>query len=172
MHVRPSKARPDPRRNLVGFSVGSVRYAISVENVKQIINPLPVTPLPHMPPSIAGVAEHRGVVLPVVDLRVHYGVPSADTKKTKWILIEIAGRVVGLIVDGVAGVFGAGTEAMRPAPLLGQGDARRGLSGVVSYEGAMVFVVDQALVEELAHTAIAGGLPKAADGRAPAGRGK
>lgn len=172
MFARPSKPRPDPRRNLVGFTVGGVRYAISVERVLQIINPLSVTPLPHMPPAITGVAEHRGVVVPVIDLRVHYGVPCETTRKTKWILIDAAGRVVGLVVDSAVGVFGAGIEAMRPAPMLGSGDARRGLSGVVSHEGTMVFVIDQTLVEELASTAIAAGLPEGADVQARAGRSK
>ena len=90
---------PDPRRNLVGFAIGEVRYAVGVELVRQVINPMPTTPLPHMPGAIVGVAEHRGVVIPIVDLRLQFGFKPEVTRRTKWILLDLQGDVVGIVVD-------------------------------------------------------------------------
>jgi len=161
MKYRSPHSRPDPRKNLVGFTVGEVRYAIGVEVVRQVVNPMATTPLPHMPPAIVGVAEHRGLVIPVVDLRLHFGMPADLTRRTKWILIDLGGDVVGLVVDGVTGVFGAMAEEVRPAPVLGGSDVRRGLTGVASQEGQMVFLLDGAALREVARPAMTASLPAA-----------
>ena len=161
MKYRSPHSRPDPRKNLVGFTVGEVRYAIGVEVVRQVVNPMSTTSLPHMPKAIVGVAEHRGLVIPVVDLRLHFGMPAELTRRTKWILIDLAGDVVGLVVDAVTGVFGAMAEEVRPAPVFGASDARRGLTGVASQEGQMVFLLDGTALREVARPAMAAGLPEA-----------
>ena len=117
-----SRHRPDPDKSLVGFLVGSVHYAVPISSVREIVNPLPVTTLPHAPSAVVGVADHRGEVVPVVDLRVRFGLPAApDSRRSKWILVDIAGRTVGLSVDGVTEVFGTGGAELRPAPALGTG---------------------------------------------------
>ena len=50
--------------------MGDVRYAVEIHRVREIVNPLPIVTLPHAPAEVVGVADHRGDVLPVVDLRV------------------------------------------------------------------------------------------------------
>jgi purine-binding chemotaxis protein CheW len=62
-----SKQRPDPRKSLVGFVVGDVAYAVPIAAVQEIVAPLPLTELPHSPDVVAGVADHRGQVMPIVD---------------------------------------------------------------------------------------------------------
>src|ERR1700743_1541349 len=91
---------PDPQRGLVGFSVGNVHYAVPISHVREIVVPLGLTVLPHMPDHLAGVADPRGAVVPVVDLRTRFGLPKLQvpSKKPKWILIDVAGRIVGLAV--------------------------------------------------------------------------
>lgn len=156
-----TRTQPDPRRNLVGFTVGDVRYAVGVELVRQVVNPTSTTPLPHMPGSIVGVAEHRGVVIPVVDLRLHFGLPAEETRRTKWILLELRGDVVGIVVDSVTGVFGAMADEVRPAPSLGAGDGKRGLTGVASQDGHLVFLLDAGTLRDLARPAMNAALPEA-----------
>src|SRR5580704_1868381 len=109
------KHRPDAHKNLVGFVVGDVHYAIDINRVREIVNPLPVTALPHMPPDVAGVADHRGDVVPVIDLRVRFNLEhKEDQRSTKWILIALGTYVVGLVVDAVTEVFGARADEIRP----------------------------------------------------------
>lgn len=142
--------RPDPQKSLVGFVVGDVAYAVPISCVKEIVNPLPLTLLPHAPRTIAGVADHRGEVVPVVDLRKRFGLPvPADAGRSKWILVEVAGRTVGLAVDGVTEVFGTGGSGLRPPPSLGDGDDVRGIVGVTNHEGRLTFVLDVERFESL-----------------------
>jgi len=141
--------RTNPDKSLVGFVVGDVRYAISVEYVLQVVNPMPLTSLPSMPPAIVGVSEHRGLVIPVIDMKIQFGMPSSDSPRAKWILLMISHQVVGLVVDAVTGVFGARSEEIRPAPNLISQPGQRGLSGVVSKEGHLVFLLDGVALHQL-----------------------
>src|SRR5215203_1505518 len=85
--------RPDPQRSLVGFIVGDIVYAVPIASVREIVNPVPLAELPHAPKAVAGVADHRGEIVPIIDLRVRFGLPPySDTRRGKWILIEVEGR--------------------------------------------------------------------------------
>ena len=138
-----TRNRGDRSKNLVGFVVGEVRYAVDILRVKEIINPLPVVALPHAPPAVVGVADHRGAVVPVVDLRRRFALDSSDpTRRTKWVIVEVERRPIGLVVDAVTEVFGAGPSDQRDVPALGVGDTARGISAVYKHEGELVFVLD------------------------------
>jgi purine-binding chemotaxis protein CheW len=156
----PQRPLPDPQRSLVGFTVGDVQYAVSISNVREIVIPLGLTVLPHMPAGLAGVADHRGGVVPIVDLRVRFGLPRLDTltKKTKWILVDCGKRTVGLAVDEVAGVFRVMASDVRPAPELGGGEQVRGIEGVANRGHGLVFILDvtrfEALTEPLARAGL------------------
>ena len=69
--------RHDPSKNLVGFLVGDVMYAVRIEAVREIVNPLEVVALPRAPEAVRGVADYRGVVVPVIDLRERFALPPA-----------------------------------------------------------------------------------------------
>jgi purine-binding chemotaxis protein CheW len=149
--------RTDTHKNLVGFVVGDVHYAVDIGKVREIVNPLPLTVLPHTPPEVAGVADHRGDVVPVLDLRVRFNLEQRTAERgTKWILITLGARVVGLVVDSVTEVFGAGADEIRPTPEVGGKSDVRGISGVARHEGRLTFVLDTArfleIVEALSAT--------------------
>jgi purine-binding chemotaxis protein CheW len=138
-----SKQRPDLQKSLVGFIVGDVAYAVGIGSVREIVNPAPLTELPHAPPTVAGVIDHRGEVVPVVDLRARFRLPPAtDLRRAKWLLIDVEGRSIGLAVDRVTDVFGTGGSEVLSPPALGYGDDERGIIGVTKHEGALVFVLD------------------------------
>ena len=153
------RQRHDPTKNLVGFLVGDVAYAVRIETVREIVNPLDIIELPRAPISVRGVASFRGEVVPVIDLRIRFALDAGGaTRRNKWIIIDVApkpkiiphepapaptaGRFVALVVDSVTEVFGTGGEAIRPAPALGTGDDLRGIEGVATYGGGLVFVLD------------------------------
>jgi purine-binding chemotaxis protein CheW len=141
--VETATRRADRSKNLVGFQVGSVAYAVDIQRVHEIINPLPLVQLPHAPDSVLGVADHRGEVIPVIDLRVRFGLPTTElTRRTKWLIVATRSGKAGLVVDGVTEVFGAGPADARSVPKLGRGDETRGLAAVFAYEGGLVFVID------------------------------
>jgi len=157
------KQRPDPKKSLVGFVVGDVSYAVPISAVKEIVTPVPLTLLPHAPASVAGVTDHRGEVIPVIDLRIRFGLPpSRDPRRSKWILVEVQGKSVGLVVDHVTEVFGTGGQELKSAPQLGLGDDVRGILGVTSYDSRLVFVLDVSRFESLTTSLEQSGLLAAA----------
>ena len=146
-----ARQRGDRTKNLVGFAVGGVRYAVDILKVREILNPLPLVELPHAPSVVVGVADHRGEVVPIVDLRRRFGLASAPaTRRTKWIIVQSPQRAVGLIVDEVTDVFGAGAAEKREVPRLGEGDAARGIGAVFVHQSHMVFVIDVEVVVSVA----------------------
>jgi purine-binding chemotaxis protein CheW len=144
--------RADPKKSLVGFVVGDIAYAVPIASVREVVNPLPLAELPHAPPAVAGVADHRGEIVPVIDLRVRFGLaPQQDPRKSKWILIEVEGRGVGLAVDRVTEVFSKGSSEIKPPPRLGAGDDLRGITGVTTHDGTLTFVLEVGQFEGLTH---------------------
>lgn len=149
--------RMDRTKNLVGFTVGDLRCAVDILRVREVLNPLPIVALPQAPVAVAGVADHRGEVLPVVDLRRRLGLPPADaTRRTKWVVVRVGKKSIALVVDSVSDVFGAGEESARDVPALGPGDAARGFAAAYAHDGALVFVID---VDRIAATSAIGELP-------------
>lgn len=141
---KPNTARrPDPSKSLVGFCVGDVHYALDIARVSGIVNPLPITPLPHTPDEVAGVADHRGEVVPVLDLRRRFGLPALDkNRSTKWILVQAGRHLFAIIVDRITEVFGTGDEPLAPAPAVGGRSDVRGIAGVLTHADTLTFVLD------------------------------
>src|SRR5271154_3721002 len=143
--------RPQPRntgKSLVGFLVNEVQYALPVEHVREITNPIPTVVLPRAPAAVVGVADYRGAVIAVVDLRSRFGLERVEpTRKTKWIVADLSGRTFALVVDSVTEVFGAAGGEVRSAPWLG-GRESHGLAGVTN-RGGLVFVLDLGALREL-----------------------
>src|SRR5260370_23834668 len=134
--------RHDPSKSLVGFLVGDVKYAVRIARVKEITNPIPMVALPHAPRAVIGVADYRGEVVPVVDLRMRFGLASvAPTRKTKWLVVDASGRSVALGVDAVSEAVGTGGAHLPPAPSPSGGDDVRGISRVTHPPG-LGFVAD------------------------------
>ena len=164
------KNRHDPTKSLVGFVVADVGYAVPIARVKEIVNPMPIVPVPHAPRQVVGVADYRGEIVPVIDLRVRFGLaaaPDADpgslrSSKGKWVIVDVTGRLVALLVDAVTEVFGTGGMDLRPTPILGGGEDARGFAGVVNYAGALVFVIETSRLSDLVE-------PLAARGRLGSG---
>ncbi|MBN1655111.1 MAG: purine-binding chemotaxis protein CheW [Deltaproteobacteria bacterium] len=137
-------------KNLVGFRVGEVPYAVDIYRVREITKPLPLLTLPHMPAEVIGVVDHRGDVVPVIDLRIRFGLqPRESRREERWIivkrsdvLIKKGDRLAGLVVDKVTEVFGAGESQQRGVPEIGKGNESRGIASAYSYKGKLVFVID------------------------------
>ncbi len=141
------RRRGNRQKDLVGFRIGDVAYAVDIHRVREILNPLPTVELPQAPPAVIGVADHRGAVVPIVDLRRRFDLePKPVTRRTKWVVVDRAGMGVGLVVDQVTDVFGAGPAEQRNVPALTR---QRGIQAVFSHDSTLVFVLDVDLVTEV-----------------------
>ena len=87
------------------------------------------------------------------------GVEANATKgsKGKWVIVDVAGRLVALLVDAVTEVFGTGGADLRPTPTLGGHEDARGFAGVTNYSGGLVFVLDTSRLHDLVDPLLATG---------------
>jgi purine-binding chemotaxis protein CheW len=145
------------RLKLVRFLVGGTIYAFDVGDVEEVVQPSAVTELPELPRAVLGVGDHRGSVIPIVDLRTRFGLePASPSRAAKWLLTRIAldGRSdplrVGFLVDRVLDVNGT-DEPPRAPPSLTERGSESAIAGVVTIDGAPSFVLDlRRLTRELA----------------------
>ncbi len=127
---------------LATFLLGGEEYALDIMRIKEIIHPLKITPVPKVPAFIEGVIELRGAILPIVDLRKRFDLPAPPpARSTKYVIVGIEGRIVGLVVDGVGEVLRIGRAEVRASPLT-SGDAARYFSGVCHHEGRIIMILD------------------------------
>ncbi len=107
------------------FSLGGEEYGIGILKVKEIIGMMPITPVPQTPGFVKGVINLRGKVIPVIDLRLKFGMESiAYNERTCIIVVEAsglaAGRVMmGLVVDSVSEVVNIKEEDIEDTPTFG-----------------------------------------------------
>ncbi len=131
---------------LVAFGVGDGDYAVDIMRIKEIINPVAVTPMPKAPPFIEGVIELRGAILPIIDVRKRFDLaPVAPTRATKYLIVTVdLGEqrvIVGLVVDRVSEPLRVPKSEIKPAPRLSVSE-RAYFTGVVAHHGKMLMVLD------------------------------
>jgi purine-binding chemotaxis protein CheW len=153
--VTTRQAKTIGGKNLVGFEVAGVCYAIEIQRVREIVRPLPTLVLPHVPDAVIGVVDHRGDVVPIIDLRKRFGVmQQGRDKDVRFIIATRGARLVGLVVDKVTEVFSAAGSASRELPQIAAGEQARGIKAVYSHRDKLVFVLDvdrlTAIADELA----------------------
>jgi purine-binding chemotaxis protein CheW len=112
------------RAQYLSFGLAGGDYAIGILKVKEILQYETVTPVPSTPPSIRGVINLRGSVVPVVDLAVKFGLPATPVTKRTCILVfeavlDGADTVLGLMTDSVTEVIELGPQEIEPPPTFG-----------------------------------------------------
>ena len=101
------------------FALGAEEYGVNISGVTEIVGMQRIMSVPDVPSYIKGVINLRGVIVPIVDLRLKLGCASAEVNQfTVVIVLNVRGRVVGAVVDSVSDVLELGAEQIRPAPQL------------------------------------------------------
>jgi purine-binding chemotaxis protein CheW len=102
---------------LVVFELANECYGVDIAAVESIIKMQTITVVPHAPAFVEGVTNLRGSVLPVVDLRKRFGLPSVENNRnTRIIVVTIDEIKVGMTVDAVSEVLRVSEEAIEPTP--------------------------------------------------------
>ncbi|HYE73898.1 MAG TPA: chemotaxis protein CheW [Blastocatellia bacterium] len=115
-----TKNRQDVGGKFLSFFLGTEGYGLEILKVHEIIGLLPITRVPRTPEFIRGVINLRGKVIPVVDLRLKFGLPSIEyTDKTCIIVVEVGHIEMGIIVDRVSEVLNIASHEIEDAPSFG-----------------------------------------------------
>lgn len=116
-----AQARATRGGKFLTFFLDKEEYGIEILSVREIIGLLPVTPVPQSPYYVRGVVNLRGQVIPVVDLRLKFGMPALPaTDETCIIVVQTGGAQLGIIVDKVSEVRDVMGQDIVDAPTLGQ----------------------------------------------------
>jgi len=127
------------------FTLGMEEYGIDILKVQEIrgYDADGVTRIANVPEFIKGVTNLRGVIVPIVDLRIKFRMSSVEyNEQTVVIILNLTGRVVGIVVDGVSDVLMLGGEQIRPAPEFGSTLSTEYLTGLGTIDGRMLILVD------------------------------
>ncbi|CAG9217279.1 chemotaxis protein CheW [Burkholderia gladioli] len=125
------------------FTLGDEEYGIDILKVQEIRGYDSVTRIANAPEFIKGVINLRGIIVPIVDMRIkfHLGRIEYD-HQTVVIILNVAHRVVGMVVDGVSDVLTLTSEQIMPAPEFGATLTTEYLTGLGSVDGRMLILMD------------------------------
>lgn len=131
------------------FLTGGEGYGLPVLKVREIMKVMEITAIPQVPAYVRGVINLRGKVIPVIDLRLKFGMPACDaTDQTCIIVVEAAsgGRsrqaMMGLLVDGVSEVLNIQAAEIEPPPAFGDGVRTDYMQGVAKVKGTVKILLD------------------------------
>lgn len=125
------------------FTLGSEEYAIDILKVQEIRGYEPPTLIANAPPFIKGVINLRGIIVPIVDLRIKFNLGKVEyTPFTVVIILNIAGRVIGAVVDSVSDVLSLTSAQVRQAPDFSGSFDTKYILGLASIEQRMLIVTD------------------------------
>ena len=130
------------------FALGDESYAVDVRKVREIIRLTNITTVPQMPGFIRGVINLRGKIIPVIDLRIRFGLPSATTTdKTCIVVVQIqtgvrTWRETGLVVDNVEEVLNLTASDIEETPEFGAQVDTEYLLGMAKIKGSVKMLLD------------------------------
>ena len=128
---------------LVSFQLGHEIFAIDIQDVQEIIRLGEITHVPNAPHYVEGMVNLRGKIIPIINLRVRFGLCVTEpTKDTRVIVVEVAHVILGFIVDSVEEVLRLPEECIEPLPPTGWGGADECHRGVGRVNGRLVILLD------------------------------
>ncbi|WP_017879701.1 chemotaxis protein CheW [Janthinobacterium sp. CG3] len=127
----------------LAFTLGDEEYGIDIQKVQELRGYDAVTRIANAPAFIKGVVNLRGVIAPIIDMRIKFnlGDPTYD-QFTVVIILNIAGRVMGMVVDSVSDVITLTAEQIKPAPEMGGALDTDYLIGLGTLDQRMLILVD------------------------------
>lgn len=144
--AQPGLASAEPGQYLT-FQLGGEMFAIGILGIKEIIEYGVPTSVPMMPPSVRGVINLRGAVVPVMDLQARFGKPSTDVgKRTCIVIVEVntaaERQVIGVVVDAVNEVLDIAATDIEPPPAFGARIRSDFIRGMGKVKGRFVILLD------------------------------
>jgi purine-binding chemotaxis protein CheW len=130
-------------RQFLTFMLNGQEYALEISKIKEIRGYSSITPVPIVPAHVRGVMNLRGTVLPVIDLRMKFGLPEVEYDRFTVIAIVAVGeKTVGLLVDAVSDVLMISTDSLRPAPEFGATVDTRFINGMFEAHERLVVALN------------------------------
>ncbi len=128
---------------LVRFNIGDEDFGVDILKVQEINRMLEVTQVPNAPSYIDGVINLRGKVIPIVNLRERFHMPRKERDKhTRIIIVELSGKTVGFLVDGVNEVLRIPKSVTEAPPTIAAGGGTDYITGVGKLDDQLLLLLD------------------------------
>jgi len=138
-----TQAAGDPSNEFLTFTLGKEEYGLDILKVQEIRGYDAVTAIANSPAFIKGVINLRGIIVPIVDMRIKFNLGKVEYNEcTVVIILNVANRVVGMVVDGVSDVITLADEQIKPAPEFGSAFDTQYLTGLGTVDDRMLILVD------------------------------
>jgi len=127
----------------LSFTLGQEEYGIDIQKVQELRGYDTVTRIANAPEHIKGVVNLRGIIVPIIDMRIKFnlGAPTYD-QFTVVIILNISNRVMGMVVDSVSDVITLKPEQIKPAPSMGSVLDTNYLMGLGTLDERMLILID------------------------------
>ncbi len=130
-------------REYLTFTLGKEEYGIDILKVQEIRGYEAVTKIANAPEFIKGVVNLRGTIVPIIDMRIKFSLGNAEYNQfTVVIILNVAARVVGMVVDSVSDVIQLSAGQIRPAPDFSSTFDTRYITGLGTVDQRMLILVD------------------------------
>ncbi len=134
---------PNKERQIVAFSLGSETYGVDIGQVREIIPMQKIVPVPRAPEFVEGIINLRGKVIPVLDLRKHFGFEKKERDgNQKIVLSEAGGENIGVIVDSVSSVLRIPEDFVEPPASVITGDKVEYIRGIAKVNDSLIVLLD------------------------------
>ena len=131
-------------RELIAFRVGAQEFCINIMIVREIRGWTVATALPRSPRYLRGVINLRGAVLPIIDLAIRLGLPSAEpTARNVIIVTQIKHQQIGLLVDAVSDILTMNDNSIQPAPDVSSDLVKSFVQGLLPVDGRMISLISR-----------------------------
>lgn len=138
----PSQNDAPPSQYLT-LNLAQEEYGVDILAVREIRGWTPVTRIPQAPSYVLGVLNLRGAIVPVIDMRLRFGLPREEyTANTVTVIVAVGGRNFGVVVDGVSDVLDVASADIRPVPDMGTTVDTEYLKGLTAVDERMVLLLD------------------------------
>lgn len=128
---------------LVSFNLANEVFGIEITKVREIILIGTITRVPQTPDYVKGLINLRSTVIPVIDLRIRFGLPVGElTEESRIMVVNLGAKTVGIVVDSVSEVLRVSKSQIAPAPPMVTGKGREYLNGLVKLENQLLMLLD------------------------------
>jgi purine-binding chemotaxis protein CheW len=130
-------------KQLIGFLVGEEEYGLELLRVKEVIRMRQITWLPKAPSCVKGIINLRGDVIPIIDLRERFGLPTQEqTATTRVIVVDVEGKSVGMVVDAASQVVRVPADQFEPPPMVLGQTSRDFITSVGKVDDRLIIMID------------------------------
>lgn len=139
---------------VVSFRLANEEYGIEITKVQEIILVGDITRVPQTAPFIKGLINLRSMVIPIVDLRLRFGMPEqAPGEETRIMVMNVSGKTIGIVVDAVSEVLRIAKDQIAPPPATVSGAGREHITGLAKLSQRLLILLDiERLLTESIHT--------------------